>query len=145
MDLEGRLVRVATAGATAPATAAATLLTAAGRAIGRPRVVGGSTAAALLAAAGAAAPTAATLATALLTAAEAAALATATAGLGDLGRGVLQARAHFLDVELVDRALHALAVLVRPLLEAALDDHAGPPRKGLGDVLRRLTPHRAGQ
>src|SRR5690606_25260493 len=118
--------------------AAATLLAAGGSA-GRPRVVGRS-AAALLAAGGATAPAAA-----LLAATAVATLATAARGLGDLGRGVAQAGADLVDVQLVDRALDALTVLVGPLLTPALHDHAHASLKGLGDVLRRLTPDRAGQ
>lgn len=114
------LVRVAAAraagaaGVSTPAATAAALV-ATGRSTGRPGVLRGSSAAALLAAAGASAPAAALLAAA--TAAAVTALATSTGGLGDLGRGVLQAGADFLDVQLVDRALDALTVLVGPLLQ----------------------------
>lgn len=112
------LVRVAAAtaaaGVSTPAAATAAALLATGGSTGRPRVVGGSTAA-LLTAAGATAPAAATLAaTAAVTTL---ATASATGGLGDLGRGVAEAGADFLDVQLVDRALDALAVLVGPLLQ----------------------------
>src|SRR5690606_15617087 len=138
--LEGGLVRVAAtaAGATAPAAATTAALLAAGGSTGRPRVVGGS-AAALLAATGAAAPAAATATAAV------ASLATSAGGLGDLGRGIAQAGADLVDVQLVDRALDALTVLVGPLLQSALHDHAHASLKRLGDVLRRLTPDGAGQ
>ncbi|CUM39872.1 hypothetical protein BN2537_8709 [Streptomyces venezuelae] len=143
--LEGRLVRVAAAGVPTPAAASAALLGTgtAGRSTGRPRVVGGSTATTLRgAAAGVSTPAAATL---LLATAAVAALTTATSGLGDLGRGVLEAGADFLDIQLVDRALDALTVLVGPLLQPALHDDAHASLKRLGDVLRRLTPDRAGE
>lgn len=151
-SLRRGLVRVAAtaAGASAPTAAAAALvasLVATGGSAAGPRVVGGS-AAALLAAAGASAPAAATLA-ATVTAATAAVTTLATAatagGLGDLGRGTAQAGADFLDVQLVDRALDALTVLVGPLLQPALHDDAHASLERLGDVLRRLTPDRAGQ
>lgn len=141
------LVRVAAAraagaaGVSTPAATAAALV-ATGRSTGRPGVLRGSSAAALLAAAGASAPAAALLAAAT---AAVTALATSTGGLGDLGRGVLQAGADFLDVQLVDRALDALTVLVGPLLQPALHDDAHASLERLGDVLRRLTPDRAGQ
>ena len=57
----------------------------------------------------------------------------------------LQAGADLLDVQLVDRALDALAVLVGPLLQPALHDDAHASLERLGDVLRRLTPDRAGE
>lgn len=141
------LVRVAAtaagaAGAAAPAAAA--LLGAAGGSTGGPGVVGRS-AAALLAAAGATAPAAALLAATATAEAAATALAATAGGLGDLGRGVAQAGADFLDVQLVDRALDALTVLVGPLLQPALHEDAHAPLERLGDVLRRLTPDRAGQ
>lgn len=125
------LVRVAAAALRAAAPAAA--LVATGGSAGRPRVVGGSTALR------AAAPAATRLTAAV------AALATTTAGLGDLGRGIAEAGADLVDVQLVDRALDALTVLVGPLLQPALHDDARASLKRLGDVLRRLTPDRAGQ
>lgn len=145
------LVRVAaagtagTAGVSAPtATATAAALVATGGSAGRPGVVSGS-AAALRSAAGATAPATALLAAATAAVTTLAALATSTRGLRDLGRGVLQAGADFLDVQLVDRALDALTVIVGPLLQPALHDDAHASRERLCDVLRRLTPDRAGQ
>lgn len=111
-----------------------------------PRVVGGSAATTLLATStGTAAPVTATLLTAAVPTLALAALTTATGGLGDLGGGALETGADFLDVQLVDRALDALAVFVRPLLQPALHDNAHASRERLGDVLRRLTPDRAGE
>src|SRR3954469_5529205 len=147
--LEGGLARVAAAllaaaGASTPAATTAAALAATGRSAGRPRVVRGSTAG-RLAAAGVSTPAATTLAA---TAAAVTTLATAprtACGLGDLGRGTAQAGADFIDVQLVDRALDALTVLVGPLLQPALHDDAHASLERLGDVLRRLTPDRAGQ
>src|ERR1043165_9091883 len=65
--------------------------------------------------------------------------------LRDLRRCAGEGRPDLVDVELVHRALHALAVLVGPLLEAALDDDADALGEGLGDVLGGLPPHRAGE
>src|SRR6266508_1490352 len=62
-----------------------------------------------------------------------------------LGGGVPQRRADLVDLELVHGPLLALAGLVRPLLQPTLDNHPGAPRERLGDVLRRLAPHVAGQ
>lgn len=116
------------------------------RRVGGPRVVGGCTATALLASAGGSAPVAAALLLAATAAvATLAALTASTGGLGDLGRGRLEAGADFLDVQLVDRALDALTVLVGPLLQPALHDDAHASLKRLRDVLRRLTPDRAGE
>src|SRR5947207_1573059 len=96
-----------------------------------PRVVGVSTAAAL--------------ATAAPGAEAATATATGARHLLHLRRGVPQRRADLVDLQLDDRALFALAGLVRPLAQPSGDDHAGAPLQRLGDVLRRLPPHRAGQ
>ena len=72
---------------------------------------------------------------------EAATLTAAGAGgLGDLGGGVLQARADLVDVDLEHRALLALTGLVRALLEPSLDDHPGTARERLRDVLAELAP-----
>src|SRR5665647_2260652 len=59
---------------------------------------------------------------------------------GDLGRRVTQRGAHLVDLELDDRALLALAGLVRALDEPALHDHPHPLGQGLGDVLGSLAP-----
>src|SRR6266545_2507609 len=64
---------------------------------------------------------------------------------GDLGGGVLQARADFLDLDLEDRALLALTGLVRSGLEPALDDNPHAALQRLRDVLRGLPPDRAGE
>src|SRR6266511_488041 len=73
----------------------------------------------------------------------------ATAGaarhLLHLRRGVPQRRADLVDFQLVHSALLALLRLVRPLAQPARDDHARTPLQRLGDVLRRLPPHRTGQ
>ena len=74
--------------------------------------------------------------------------ATATAGAvgaGDLGRGVLQRGTDFFDLDLEDGALLTLAGLVLTRLESALHDDAHAALQRLGDVLRRLAPHRAGE
>src|SRR4051812_22552904 len=76
-------------------------------------------------------------------AAETATAATSAGHPGDLGRGVLQAGADLVDVELHDGALLALAGLVRARLETALRDDAHPLLQGLRDVLRCLAPDRA--
>src|SRR3954452_17621704 len=62
-----------------------------------------------------------------------------------LGGGVLQGRADLVDLDLEHRALLALARLVLPRAEAALDDPAQPLLQRLRDVLCGLPPHRAGQ
>ena len=105
---------------------------------GRPRVVGllAATLAALAAAAAAA-----TLAAALA-AAEAAATA-ATLGLGDLGRRAAKARTDLVHLHLDHGALLAFLGLVAAGLQPALGDHRGATGERLGDVLRRLAPHRA--
>lgn len=147
------LVRVAAtgtagaAGVSTPATAAATAtgLVAAGRSAGRPRVVGGSTAAALrLTAAGVSTPAAATLLAAPEAAAATLASATTatTGGLGDLGSGIAQRGADLVDLKLHDGPLLALLGLVRTLPQSSLSDDTHTPRQRLGDVLRGLTPDR---
>src|SRR4051812_37081064 len=128
MGSEGRVLARAGVGVAAP-----------GRA-GGPRVLGpalrsGGAAATAVAAASEVAAVAAT-------AAEAAASAAAR-GLGDLRRGVAQRRPYLVDLELDDRALLTLLGVVRAAAEAAADDHAGATGERLGDVLRRLPPHRA--
>src|SRR4051812_6510377 len=99
---------------------------------GTPRVVGRHSAAA----------TAVPAATA---AAEVTTAAATAADLVDLGRGVAQRGADFVDLELDDGALLAFLRLERPLLQAALHDDAGAAGQGLGDVLRRLPPDVAAQ
>ncbi len=74
-----------------------------------------------------------------------AAPAALAAGAVDLGGGELQRRADLVDLDLEDRALLALAVLVGPGLQPTLDDHAHAPLERLGDVLRRLAPDGAAQ
>src|SRR3954447_19715041 len=66
-------------------------------------------------------------------AAETATAATSAGHPGDLGRGVLQAGADLVDVEVHDGALLALAGLVRARLETALRDDAHPLLQGLRD------------
>src|SRR3954447_7013805 len=99
---------------------------------GTPRVVGRHSAAA----------TAVPAATA---AAEVTTAAATAADLVDLGRGVAQRGADFVDLELDDGALLAFLRLERPLLQAALHDDSGAAGQGLGDVLRRLPPDVAAQ
>src|SRR5204863_2388824 len=97
---------------------------------GRPRVVVGEAATAALATAGGAEP---------------AATAGAARHLLHLRRGVPQRRADLVDLELVNGALLAFLRLVRPLAQPTRDDHARTPLQRLGDILRRLPPHRTGQ
>src|SRR5262245_42623775 len=54
--------------------------------------------------------------------------------------GVPERGADLVDLELHDRALLALARLVRPLTQTSGNDHAGPSLERLGDVLGRLAP-----
>ncbi len=68
---------------------------------------------------------------------------TAALGLGDLRRRITQRRADLVDVELDDGALLALLGLVRARLQPPRHDHAGAAVERLGDVLGRVTPHRA--
>ena len=74
-----------------------------------------------------------------------AAATTRARGPGDLGGGERQRGADLVDLELHDRALLALAGLVGALLQTALHDDAHAALQRLGDVLRRLAPHRAGE
>src|SRR5215218_6333377 len=62
-----------------------------------------------------------------------------------LGGGVLQRRTDLVDLDLEHGALLALTRLVLTRAQVALHDHAHPLLQRLGDVLRRLPPHRAGQ
>src|SRR6266699_3879971 len=88
------------------------------------------------------AATAATAATALATVTTGgAATARAARHLLHLRRGIAQRRADLVDFQLDDRALLALAGLIRPLAQPAADDHPGATLQRLGDVLRRLAPH----
>src|ERR1700753_2778926 len=64
----------------------------------------------------------------------------AAAGLVHLGRGVLQARADLVDLELDHGALLALAGLERTLLEPSAHDHARAAGQALRYVLGRLPP-----
>src|SRR3954454_20022783 len=103
----------------------------AGRRRGRaPRVVRGGAAAATAVGAGAA---------------ETAAGGRAALRAVHLGRGVLQGRADLFHVQLDDRALLALAGLVRALLEPAGRDDPHATGQRLGDVLGRLPPDGAAQ
>src|SRR5674536_147274 len=73
-----------------------------------------------------------------------AATLTAAAGdLGDLGGGVAEGGADFVDLNLEHRALLAGVRLVRPRLEPAGDDDLHALLEGLCDVLRVLAPHLA--
>ena len=74
-----------------------------------------------------------------------AAPATLTAGAGDLGGGEGQGRTDLVDLELDDGALLALAGLVGALLQPTLHHDTHAALQGLGDVLGRLPPHRAGE
>src|SRR4051812_10277528 len=78
--------------------------------------------------------------TALAAPAGVAAPAALAAGAVDLGGRELQRRADLVDLDLEDRALLALAVLVGPGLEPTLDDDPHAPLERLRDVLRRLPP-----
>src|SRR5690348_15691780 len=109
----------------APAPAAASR-----RRGGRPRIVVGI-AAALAAAGGAGAEPAAT--------------AGAARHLLHLRRGVAQGRADLVDLQLVDGAPLAFLRLVRPLAQPSRHDHARAALQRLGDVFRRLPPHRTRQ
>src|SRR6185295_9190502 len=83
-------------------------------------------------------------AAALSAAGVATATATATAtSAADLGGGPAQGRADLVDLHLDDGALLTLTGLVRALPEPARHDHPGAAGEALGDVLRRLAPHRA--
>src|SRR5512133_3508537 len=66
-------------------------------------------------------------------------------GARHLGGGVLQRRTDLVDLDLEDGALLTLARLVLTRAEVALHDDTQPLLQGLGDVLRGLPPHRAGQ
>src|SRR4051794_6908431 len=66
-------------------------------------------------------------------------------GARHLGGGVLQRRADLVDLDLEDGALLALTRLVLTRAQVALHDDAHPLLEGLRDVLRGLTPHRAGE
>src|SRR5690606_10562224 len=77
------------------------------------------------------------------TAAEAAPAAATALRARDLGRGVAEGRSDLVDLHLDDGALLALTGLEGPLDEAPLDDDAVALGERLGDVLRRLPPHRA--
>src|SRR5690625_1526892 len=125
---------------------------AAAAATGRPGVVGRRAGAAALGAAAAAplvavasAPLAAALAAVAATAAEATALAALALHLGHLGGGAAQSGADLVDVDLENGALLAFLGLERALLEPALHDDAHAALKALGDVLRVLPPHGAGE
>src|SRR5579859_6191224 len=65
--------------------------------------------------------------------------------LVDLGRGVPQARADVVDLDLVHGPLLALLGLIRALPQPPGHDHPHPPGQRLGHVLRRLPPHIARQ
>src|SRR5687768_2078841 len=73
------------------------------------------------------------------------ATAAGAGGAGDLGGGVLQARADFLDLDLEDRPLLTLAGLIGAGLQATLHHDTHAALEGLGNVLRGLTPDRAGE
>src|SRR5689334_7486344 len=79
-------------------------------------------------------------ATATTEVAAAATVATGPHGLGDLGGRAAQAGTDLVDVDLEDRALLALTVVVRTRLEPALHDHAHSALQRLGHVLRGLAP-----
>src|ERR1700728_1570176 len=64
----------------------------------------------------------------------------AAAGFVHLGRGVLQARADLIDLELDHGALLALTGLERTLLEPSAHDHARAAGQALGYVLGSLPP-----
>src|SRR6476661_5938013 len=90
---------------------------------------------------------AATESTAAVAAAEAT-LTTLTAGaLGavDLGVGVAQARADFIDLKLDNGALLAFFCFVGTALQAAGDDNAHALGQGLGDVFGCFAPHRCAE
>src|SRR3954453_13810583 len=87
-------------------------------------------------------PRAAAVTTAATTA-EAAASAATAAGFVHLGGGVLERRADLIALEFDDRALLALAGLVGPLLEPALDDHPRTAGEALAHVLGGLPPDAA--
>src|SRR5665647_3221598 len=73
-----------------------------------------------------------------------AATLTAAAGdLGDLGGGVAEGGADFVDLDLEHRALLAGVRLGRPRLEPTGDDDLHALLEGLRDVLRVLAPHLA--
>src|SRR5579859_2034658 len=127
--LEGRLVGVVAA------------------AVGRPRI-GVLTRAALAARRPAAARTALAAAGPALAAAGpalAAAVSVRPGHLVDLGRGVPQARADVVDLDLVHGPLLALLGLIRALPQPPGHDHPHPPGQRLGHVLRRLPPYIARQ
>ena len=78
----------------------------------------------------------------------AAVAAVASPGAGDpvhLGGRVPQRGADVVDLDLVDGPLLAFLGLVRPLPKPPGDDDPHPALQALGDVLRRLAPHVAGQ
>src|SRR5580765_1178553 len=60
--------------------------------------------------------------------------------LDDLGRGPAQARTDFVGDDLDDRPLLAVLGLVRPLLEAAVEDHASPLLQRVRHVLAQGGP-----
>src|SRR5579859_1513727 len=119
--LEGRLIGVVAA------------------AVGRPRI-GVLTRATLAARRPAAARTALAAGPALATA-----VPVRPRHLVDLGRGVPQARADVVDLDLVHGPLLALLGLIRALPQPPGHDHPHPPGQRLGHVLRRLPPHIARQ
>src|SRR6476659_11049250 len=66
-------------------------------------------------------------------------------GARHLGGGVLQRRTDLVDLDLEDGALLTLTRFVLTRAQVALHDDAHPLLQGLGDVLRRLPPHGAGE
>ena len=80
-----------------------------------------------------------------LTAAVAAVAGTGAGDPVDLGGRVPQRGADVVDLDLVDGPLLAFLGLVRPLPQPPGDDDPHPALQALGDVLRRLPPHVAGQ
>src|SRR5664279_403851 len=63
-------------------------------------------------------------------------------GAVDLGCGVLQRRTDLVHVQLDDCALLAFLGLVRARLQSARDQHPRATLQRLGDILRRVPPHR---
>src|SRR5664279_1070181 len=64
-------------------------------------------------------------------------------GAVDLGGGVLQRRTDLVHVQLDDSALLAFLGLVGTRLQPARDQHSRAALQRLGNVLSRVTPHRA--
>src|SRR4051812_16987677 len=65
--------------------------------------------------------------------------------LGDLRGRPLQRRTNVLDIDLEDRPVHTLLVLMSALLQPAGHDRAASPGEGLCTVLCQLPEHRTAQ